>query len=559
MTSEIPRQLAQIDFDKARKDSILIDVYNRMLGRSTELLAFEDVQRSLGGLQGVSGIRREILLDSIVGSVGRYNDFNRDFLPRSQHDRERWANVKVAMETNAGLPPIEVYQVGEVYFVVDGNHRVSIAKRRGDTYIMANITEINTRVGLSPEDTPQDLIAKAEYRQFLETTELDDAVPDADLRVSEIGLYGALLQQIELVHFQISRKAGREVPLSEAAIGWYNDYYLPVIEVLREQNLLRFYPKRTETDLYIWLLENRQAIQDEMGWSLQLDSIAAELSAREESKSSLRNTLRGLLSPGNAAGEWRERKLAATKGKMFNDIIVLLEDDSFSGDALENAIVVAAQEEASILALLLGDFTDFEEVRSRFEAHCRSAGVTGQLSTGTGKQNEILKARTRWADLAVLPAPQPDADPHEYHELLENIHIPALVARPVNLSQRSVLLAVDDSPKSQEALFLSAYLASLWGLKLNVVAVDEGSGVSELLEAVRSYLSAYSLEANCIAAQPHGPEKSVAAAILRAAEAEQAGVIITGGHHAHKLGRHSVGHTLDTLVAEANLPILICR
>lgn len=559
MSSEIQRQMARNAFDKARKDAALFNVYNRFLGRSNELFSFDEVQRQLGGLQGVSGIRREIPIDAIIGSVGRFTDFTRDFLPRAQHDRERWANVKLAMESGAGLPPIEVYQVGETYFVVDGNHRVSIAKRRGDSLIMANVTVINTRVGLSPNDTPQDLIAKAEYAQFLEQTRLDEQIPEADFRVSEIGLYGFLLQQIELVHFKKSQAAGEEIPFSEAALAWYYDYYLPVVEVLREQNLLRFYSKRTETDLYIWLLENRQTIQAELGWSLQLDSVAAELAVREQSKASLRGVLQDLLNPEAGTGNWRERRLAAARGKMFSDIVVLLADDSFSGDEVKNAFVVAVQEDAHVLALLLDEQDIFAAVRQAFEAHCVAAGITGQLSTGKGNRNEILKARTRWADLAVLPAPLPGADPAEYHELLENIHIPVLVARPADLNKRCILLAMDDSPKSREALFLGAYLSSLWDLRLNVLSVDEGSGVSEVLENARDYLSGFVLDVSYIDASAADSDGSVPAEILKAAEARNAGLIVTGSYHAHTFGRHNIGHTLDTLLAESRIPILICR
>ncbi len=558
MTIIDPRQSARSDFEKARKDAILFDLYNRMLGRSTDLFSFDEVKRKLGGIQGSSAVRREIRLDAIVGSVGRYADFNRDFLPRYAFDQERWAGVKIAMETKSNIPPIDVYRVGEVYFVADGNHRVSIAKLRGDTYIMANVTEIITRVGLSPDDTPQDLITKAEYNDFLDRTKLDDTAVDVDLRASEIGLYPVLLQQIETL-----RAAGEALTFPEAALAWYNDHYLPVIEVLREQNLLRHYPNRTETDLYAWLVENREALEEEFGWTLHLDSVAAELAARKQSPGRLRGTLRQILDPESETGGWRERQLAGTKGKMFADIVVLLKDASIIGPALEIALTFAAQEDSHLLGLFIrqnGDRNsqDFTSAQQAFENLCREAGIFGQLATGKGERNDILKARTRWADLAVLPAPEPSSDPRDYHELLENIHIPALIARPSESEIRRMLLAFDDSPKSREALFMSAYLSGLWGLELSVISVDEGRGESAAAETALEYLDGYKIDNKVIQATLKEND-SVAATILAAAREEGAGLIVTGSYHAHKFGRHQIGRTLDTLLSQARVPLLICR
>jgi nucleotide-binding universal stress UspA family protein len=559
MDQQYIRHLARMEFDKARKDAVMLDVVNRLRGRSTKLISFEEMHAKLGGVQGRSGMRREIPLDAIIGSVGRYSDFNRDFLPLAEHDKERWSGVKVAMETKSGIPPIDVYQVGEVYFVIDGNHRVSIAKTRGDTHIMASITEIKTRVGLTPDNSPKDLVCKAEVNNFLEETRLDESIGDVNFEVSEIGHYKAILQQIEAVRLLKAEEGKEDYAFVDASRDWYLDHYLPVIDVLREQNFLRYYPNRTETDLYIWLVENRQTIEEEFGWTIQLDSVAAEMAVRKNSRAFMRNTMKQFLKPEQGTGGWRERQLGAAKGKMFADVVVVLENAYCTGPAISNALTIAAQEDAHLLGLVINEegsdnIVDFEAAKAAFAARCREAGVFGQLAAGTGKQEDILKARTRWADLVVLPPPPPDADPKIYHELLEHIHIPVLIARAGEIESRRILLAYNDSPKSREALFLAAYLCSLWGMDLSVIAVEDGGGEDAGIEAARTYLKGYALDANFITAQA-----PVVPAILNAAETEQADFVITGSYQAHKFGRHNHGSTLDTLLAESTIPMLICR
>src|SRR5512134_2276287 len=131
-------QSALHDFQSAHLRAKLQGVLARITGRSNELLSYEEVASKLK-LQGRSdkGIQ-SILVDAIIGSVGRYTDFTRTFLPRHAQDQQRWANVKAMTFDLVGLPPVEVYKVSEVYFVLDGNHRVSIARQEGWKEIQAH-------------------------------------------------------------------------------------------------------------------------------------------------------------------------------------------------------------------------------------------------------------------------------------------------------------------------------------------------------------------------------------------------------------------------------------
>ena len=133
-----PVRTASQDFRRARRKADIQEVLARLSGKTTSLLSFEQVRQGLKADKVRGRILKEIPLDAIVGSVGRYNDFTRSFLPRQESDHERWARAKETIET-IGLSPIDVYQIDQVYFVLDGHHRVSIAKEMGATHIQANV------------------------------------------------------------------------------------------------------------------------------------------------------------------------------------------------------------------------------------------------------------------------------------------------------------------------------------------------------------------------------------------------------------------------------------
>ncbi len=156
------------DFRDARRKANLQALWARLSRQSNELLSYEEVQKKLQLTGGVPRGLQDIPIDHIIGSVGRYRDFSRDFLPLTDTDEERWARVELAMNTMIGVPPIDVYKVGEVYFVRDGHHRVSVAKQMGATTIQAYVTEIPTDFVLTPKMDIRDIIIQAELRAFLD-------------------------------------------------------------------------------------------------------------------------------------------------------------------------------------------------------------------------------------------------------------------------------------------------------------------------------------------------------------------------------------------------------
>src|SRR5574342_534933 len=139
-------QSALQDFNDARLKASLQEALARLTGKSNELLSYEEVARKLKLRSRADRGILEIPLNAIIGSVGRYTDFTRTFLPLRPEDQQRWARVKAAVDdpVGVGMPPIEVYKVGDAYFVLDGNHRVSIARQYGNASIEAHVIEVAT-------------------------------------------------------------------------------------------------------------------------------------------------------------------------------------------------------------------------------------------------------------------------------------------------------------------------------------------------------------------------------------------------------------------------------
>lgn len=229
------------------------------------LLSFDQVHELLRNRQEFDRGIQTIPIDHIVGSLGRYRDFDRAFLPLSGADQERWKRLDIALNELRTLPPIDVYKIGDVYFVRDGNHRVSVAKANGLTDIDAKVTEIESRVPLAPDVDVDDLIMKAEYAHFLAQTCLDETRPDQRIELTEPGRYHILLEHIEVHRYYLGLQWQREPSLTEAAASWYDTVYLPITEALRETEIMQEFPQRTEADLYLWVAYHRELLKDRYG------------------------------------------------------------------------------------------------------------------------------------------------------------------------------------------------------------------------------------------------------------------------------------------------------
>ncbi|MEA3327160.1 MAG: hypothetical protein U9R53_07600, partial [Chloroflexota bacterium] len=211
------------DFKHERSKARLQHLWAALTGKSEELLQYDEITKNLRSSGSSSKGIKAIPVDAIVGSVNRYQDFDKNFLPLRDDDMQRWARVKSVMTSpgSPGLPPIQAYKIGESYFVLDGNHRVSVARQMEIEIIEAYVTEIRARVPLSPEDTPEDIILKQEYVDFLENTQFDKVVPDDNLLLTYPGQYETLKEHIRVHRHYMGNEQQREIPIQEATRHWY--------------------------------------------------------------------------------------------------------------------------------------------------------------------------------------------------------------------------------------------------------------------------------------------------------------------------------------------------
>ena len=242
------------DFDAARFRAFRKAVLGTLTRRGRGLASM-DAALEAAGSEGRSfaGVH-EIPLDRVVGSAappGKAGDFDPGFLPIDRRMRDRWTRIYRAMVEGEELPPIDVYKVGDSYYVIDGHHRVSVARSLGRDRINARVIEVRTTAPLGPEIESATLLRAAEYRQFLETTRLHELRPQARLEVSRLGRYDEILKHILGHRYFLGLESGREVSLPEAATSWYDNVYGPVAEVIRRHDVLDRFPGWTEADLYV--------------------------------------------------------------------------------------------------------------------------------------------------------------------------------------------------------------------------------------------------------------------------------------------------------------------
>jgi nucleotide-binding universal stress UspA family protein len=562
-------------FQAARQRADLELLSARLTGRSAELLSFEEIRRRLKA-SPERGWRelRVIPLDVIVGSVGRYTDFTRSFLPLNENDLTRWASVRAAFLSQRGVPPIELFQVGDVYFVLDGNHRVSVARSLKLTEIEAYVTPIKTRVPLTADVKIDDLIITEAYATFLEQTRLDESHPALDFRVTEPCSYGDLLEFIEIYQCFLAQTHQHDIPFAEAAQVWCDEVYLPLVQLIRERGILENFPERTECDLTLWLARHREELSEKIGWDINPETAANDLVAQHSPRRRghrlrhrvLNSVIPSPLTAGPAPGAWRAERRTSDTHHLFREILVPISEDEAAWRAVAQALVVAQREEGTIHGICVakeGVDPTIAMLQSRFEAYCREHTIPATFQLHQGERvADTLRERGLWNDLMVLRLVHPPgALPVErlrsgFSQLVRTSSCPIL-AVPGDLSQlQSPLLAYDGTRKAQEALFVASYLAACWQLPLSVVTVREGRQ-NRAGEEARRYLESQGIEADFIDLQKRN--LSVGDHILHTTWARQNDFIIMGGYGEFPMLDIARGSSVDTVLRHSTMPVLICR
>jgi hypothetical protein len=280
-------QQARSDFEQVRFKAFMNRVWATLSGQPTTLLSYEEIKEKLhiGGpiYRGV----QTVLVDQIAGSLNRYHEFDRVFMPATDKLAERWQSVNRAFYQDISLPPVVLYKVGQVYFVVDGHHRVSVARKQGQVYIDAEVRECATRVNITADIKTEDLEILEDKVNFLERTSLDSLLPDANIKLTIPDGFDRMLEHIAVHHYFMGLDLKRDITEKEAIIDWYEKVYMPVINVIRDTNIIREFPDKTEGDLYLWVLDHQHYLASEEGVPLQPPDEAARTFFGDEATKSL--------------------------------------------------------------------------------------------------------------------------------------------------------------------------------------------------------------------------------------------------------------------------------
>ncbi len=566
------------DFRSARQKATLREIIARFTGDDFELLSFNEVRQKLKAQMGHQRILKEIPINAIIGSVNRYQDFSRDFLPSKNINPERWANIELANYGSRGLPPIEVYQIDEAYFVSDGNHRISVAKQLGATEIQAYVTEVHTRVPLTPDVRLEDLILKSEYADFLEHTNLDQIRPESDLSVTVPGQYEVIEEHIAVHRYFMGIEQQREIPLREAIADWYDNVYMPVINIIRQHGLLIDFPDRTEADLYLWIADHRAALEDEIKSQVEITSAADDLAGQFSQRpyrviariggKFIKALFPRTLEPGPSPGEWRQNIVTSRQAdRLFNEILVPINGREDGWYGLEQAFIFARREAANLNGLFITQSepelsSDLSRViMDQFNQRCEESSVKCKLQMTTGDVVSTICDRARWNDLVILNLTYPPASSavarwsSGVRNLVQRCPRPILFTPQTTTPLNHALLAYDGSFKAQEALFIASYLAAKWQIHLSVITIGQEVDIDDIQGDARQYLVDHAVNADYILAEG---AKS-AEIIIQYAEKLNSDLILTGGYSHNPILEVIQGGDVDYLLRHTSVPIIVCR
>jgi hypothetical protein len=257
---------AQHDFMRARRRATIAKLAARLRGEPDDVgvvMPYEEVIEALGFVSERSAGLKVVPLDMVVGSVDRGRDFDRRFRPTSGRSRSRWEQIAAAARRGEAFPPVDLVKVGQLYFVRDGHHRVSVSRALGRTDIDAYVTEVVTRIDADKAMKLSDLPLKSHERVFFERVPLPTSAR-AEIVLSDRDDYDELAEGVEAWGFRASQSRGDSLDRKQTAQLWLETEYRPVVAMLREADLIR---GATETEAYMSIAAERYRLLRTHDWS----------------------------------------------------------------------------------------------------------------------------------------------------------------------------------------------------------------------------------------------------------------------------------------------------
>lgn len=261
------------DFNKAHTKAFINEIQHLLSPEEASLISLNDVKQMIKASAETYIGMKVIPIDKIVGSEGRYNDFDNRFFPKSSHLKNRWQHVDEAAIQDITLPPIKVYEIAGLYFVRDGNHRVSVAKARGTEFIDAEVVSLQSEIKLRKADSLKEIqkqIINYEKRVFYSETNFGDITDYWCLDFSRAGRYDVIYNHILTHKYYMNQNRTTEVSMEEAIKSWFYNVYFPLVSIIREKFILRDFPGRTLGDLYVWTVRYWDDLKQKFGDSVPM-------------------------------------------------------------------------------------------------------------------------------------------------------------------------------------------------------------------------------------------------------------------------------------------------
>lgn len=277
---EIISRETEEDFAKARNKALFNEIQHFLSPEEASLISLNDVKQMIKPINETYVGMKVIPIEKIVGSEGRYKDFDNRFFPKSSHLKNRWESIDSAAIKSVILPPIKVYELSGLYFVRDGNHRVSVAKSRGTEFIDAEVVSLQSEIVLKKPNNITDVVRQIinyEKRVFYSETGFGDITEYWCLDFSRTGRYDVIYNHILTHKYYLNlQKKDEEISMEEAINSWFHHVYMPLVDAINRNHIMRSFPHRTISDLYVWMIRYWDDLKTKYGDTIAIDEVVLE-------------------------------------------------------------------------------------------------------------------------------------------------------------------------------------------------------------------------------------------------------------------------------------------
>lgn len=284
------------DFNKAHNKALFNEIQHLLNPEEATLISFTDIKKMLRPKNELYKGMQIVPINLIVGSEGRYKDFDNHFFPKSNFLKARWERVDSAVLQNITLPPISLYEAGGLFFVRDGNHRVSVAKMKGQEYIDAEVVSLQSEIKLKPSTSKKSILKQVlnyEKRVFYSETNFGDLTDYWCLDFTTPGQYDVIYNHIITHRYYINMDKTEEIPFEDALLSWFNNVYTPVVKALESNHIKRIFKRRTLSDMYIYLIKYWDELKQKFGNDFTLEAAVKDFK-KEYSQKHIVNRIKNL-------------------------------------------------------------------------------------------------------------------------------------------------------------------------------------------------------------------------------------------------------------------------